>query len=92
MLAFTAVITISVLGYQKSLLIAAATTIAERSALADVNEDDEDNLIAGVLDRLGLQGAAASLSTESGVEVARVSLLALGSFELQEVGFAVIEQ
>lgn len=91
MLSFNGVMSISVLGYQKSLLIAAATSIAERAALADVNQADEEGLISDALAGVGLEDAAVSLSSEGGIEVARASMLALGVFELEAVGYASIE-
>jgi Flp pilus assembly protein TadG len=91
LLSFNAVVSITVLGYQKSLLIAAATNIAERSALADVTQTDEEELVADALAGLGLQEVAFSLSSEGGVKVARASMLAFGVFEIEAVGFASIE-
>ncbi len=90
LLSFGAVISVSTLGYQRSLLTAAATTIAERAALADVEEADLDAVSSGVFQSLGLSDATASLASDGHVKVARASFFFFG-FELEATGFASVE-
>jgi hypothetical protein len=90
-LSFTAALAIPLLGFQKSQLTAAAATIAERVARADVTEGEVDSVAAQVLETLGLENAAASVESLEGVQTVRLSLMAMPGIELEAVGHAIDE-
>lgn len=90
-LSFTAAMAIPMLGFQKSQLTAAAATIAERAARADVTEGEVESLAAQVLETLGLENAAASVESLEGIQTVRLALMAMPGIELEAVGYAIDE-
>lgn len=91
LLSFTAALAVPLLGYQKSQLTVAASTIAERVARADVAEGEVELIARQVLAKLGLDHADASVESSDGVQAVRVAQVAFAGIELEAVGYAIDE-
>lgn len=91
LVSFTLALAVPGLGFQKSQLTAAASAIAERISLADVQEAEFESISESVLSKLGLADASFNLSARGAVQIVRVELRSLAGIELQAVSFAISE-
>ena len=83
---------ITFLGYEKSLTNLAATTIAERITLADVEPGDAESIVQGILNDLGLEAAEVAISDVAGLRRVAVQKQAFEFFSLESVSFGVNER
>ena len=91
LISFSVALAVPLLGFQKSQLTAAAAVIAERVSRADVTENDIESIAAGVLSKLGLPAASASVAEVDGLNIVRVSMFAGAGIELEATGYAFDE-
>lgn len=89
---FAMALIITFLGYEKSLTNLAATTIAERITLADVEPGDAESIVQGILNDLGLEAAEVAISDVAGLRRVAVQKQAFEFFSLESVSFGVNER
>ena len=88
---FALVLALALIGYEKAMLTAAVTRIAERTALADVGQEESEQVVTAALTQIGLTQASISLSREGSEQVARGTLALPGGLEIEAIGLASLE-
>jgi hypothetical protein len=82
---------ITFLGYEKSLTNLAATAIADRLTLADVESTDTAVIVQEVLGKLGIADSEVAVADTAGLKRVEVQHRAFELFSLQGVSFGVNE-
>lgn len=82
---------IAQVGLQKAQLTLAASSVAERIALADVSEGEVSEIANSALRRIGLEEADFDFGETAELVRVQLAIKALGSFRIEAVGVAAKE-